>query len=54
MVVLFDPHHIVRRMLPAPDGVSYRELSPRLIEDAERIKASKCGEFERMWTDTAS
>lgn len=40
MVVLFDPHHIVRRMLPGPDGVSYRELSSRLIEDAEKIKAS--------------
>ncbi len=39
-VVLFDPHHITRRILPGPDNQSHREIPLEIMEQAEQIKAS--------------
>ncbi|MCA8958658.1 MAG: DUF4388 domain-containing protein [Planctomycetes bacterium] len=38
-VRFFDPHKLLRRVLPSPDGMSYREIPQELIDTAEAAKA---------------
>jgi Domain of unknown function (DUF4388) len=38
MVVMFDPHHLVRRALPGPDSSHYREIPADMIAQAEELK----------------
>ena len=40
-IVFLDPHHLVRRVLPGQDAMSYREIPEDLLRKAEALHAKK-------------
>lgn len=40
-VVFFDPHHLVRRILPGEDAMSYREITAEMLRQAESMHSKK-------------
>ncbi len=40
MIVMFDSHHLMRRVLPGQDALHYREIPMDLIAQAEEMKKS--------------
>lgn len=39
MVIFFDPHHLIRRVLPGHNSMNYREIPVELIQKAEVLKS---------------
>lgn len=40
-IVFFDPHHLVRRIIPGKDELSYREVSAELMRQAETMHSTR-------------
>jgi hypothetical protein len=40
-IAYYDPHHLTRRILPVNNNMSYREISPELLEDVEERHAKE-------------